>query len=76
MLILTIVGEEQFYDLQMNFLYPAVHSTYVKLQESVFEYLRSNQLYLSRYGHCDNLGYSAIYRIALNFCSILVYVTV
>ena len=76
MLILTIVGEEQFYDLQRDFLYPIVHSTYARLHESVVEYLRGNQLYLSRYGHCDNLGYSAIYRIALIFCSILVYVTV
>ena len=76
MLILTIVGEEQFYDLQRDFLYPVIHSTYARLQENVVEYLRSKQLYLSRYGHCDSLGYSAIYRIALNFCSILVYVTV
>ena len=53
MLILTIVGEEQFYDLQRDFLYPVVHSTYVRLQENVFEYLRGNQLYLSRYGHFE-----------------------
>ena len=30
MLILTIVGEEQFYDLQRNFLYPVIHSTYAR----------------------------------------------
>ena len=29
-LILTIVGEEQFYDLQRNFLYPVIHSTYAR----------------------------------------------
>ena len=46
------------------------------MQESVVEYLRGKQLYLSRYDHCGSLGYSAIYRIALNFYSILIYVTV
>ena len=29
-LILTIVGEEKFYDLQRNFLYPVIHSTYAR----------------------------------------------
>ena len=29
-LILTLVGEEQFYDLQRNFLYPVIHSTYAR----------------------------------------------
>ena len=73
MLILSIVGEEQFYDLQRDFLYPVVHSTYVRQQESVVEYLRDNQLYLSRYGHCDSLRYSAIYRIAQIFVVYYIY---
>ena len=46
------------------------------MQESVVEYLRGKQLYLSRYDHCGSLGYSAIYRIALNFYRVLIYVTV
>ena len=36
-LIWTIVGEEQFYDLQRNFLYPVIHSTYARECSWVFE---------------------------------------
>ena len=36
-LILTIVVEEHFYDLQRNFLYPVIHSTYARECSWVFE---------------------------------------
>ena len=42
-------------------MYPVVHTTYVRQQEAVVEYLRSNQLHLSSDGHCDSPGYSARY---------------
>ena len=34
-------GERQFYDLQRDYVY---HTTYVREQEAVVEYLRGNQL--------------------------------
>ena len=42
-------------------MYPIVHTTYVRQQEAVVEYLRGNQLYLSGDGHCDSPGCSAKY---------------
>ena len=41
--------------------YPVVHTTYVRQQEAVVEYLRGNQLYLSGDGRCDGSGCSAKY---------------
>ena len=42
-------------------MYPVVHTTYVRQQEAVVEYLRSNQLHLSGDDHCDSPGYSTKY---------------
>ena len=42
-------------------MYPVVHTTYIRQQEVVIEYLRDNQLHLSGDGHCDSPGYSAKY---------------
>ena len=42
-------------------MYPVVHTTYVRQQEAVVEYLRGNQLHLSGDGRCDSPGYSAKY---------------
>ena len=42
-------------------MYPVVHTTYVRQQEAVVEYLRDNQLHLSGDGCCDSPRYSAIY---------------
>ena len=48
-----------FCRLQKEYLYPVVHTNYVRQQEVVTEYLRSNQLHLSGDDHCP--GYSAKY---------------
>ena len=50
-----------FYRLQKEYLYPVVHTNYVRQQEAVIEYLRGNQLHLSGDGRCDSPGYSAKY---------------
>ena len=44
-------------------MYPVVHTTYVRQQEAVVEYLRGNQLHLSGDDHFDSPGYSAKYAI-------------
>ena len=49
------------YRLQKEYLYPVVHTNYVRQQEAVIEYLRDNQLHLSADGCYDNPGYSAKY---------------
>ena len=41
-----------------DYVYPVVHTTYIRQQE---EYLRYNRLHLSGDGRCDNPGYSAKY---------------
>ena len=50
-----------FYRLQKEYLYPVVHTNYIRQQEAVIEYLRGNQLHLSGDGRCDSPGYSAKY---------------
>ena len=40
-------------------MYPVVHTTYIRQQEAVVEYLRDNRLHLSGDGRCDSPGYSA-----------------
>lgn len=56
---LAMFSEKEFYDLQRDYMYPVVHTTYVRQQEVVIEYLRDNQLHLSDDGCCDSLGYSS-----------------
>ena len=58
---LAMFSERRFYDLQKDYVYPVVHTTYVRQQEAVIEYLRDNQLHLSGDGRCDSPGYSAKY---------------
>ena len=50
---LAMFSERRFYDLQKDYVYPVVHTTYIR-QEAVIEYLR---LRLSG----DSPGYSAKY---------------
>ena len=61
LLNLAMLSERRFYDLQRDCVYPVVHTTYVRQQEAVVEYLWGNQLHLSGDGHCDSPGYSAKY---------------
>ena len=61
LLNLAMLSERRFYDLQRDYVYPVVHTTYVRQQEAVVEYLRGNQLHLSGDGRCDSPGYSAKY---------------
>jgi len=49
-------SESCFYDFQRKYMYPVVHTTYVKQQEAIVEYLRESQLHLSGDGHCDSPG--------------------
>ena len=58
---LAMLSERRFYDLQTEYVYPVVHTTYVRQQEAVVEYLRGNQLHLSGDGRCDGPWYSAKY---------------
>ena len=58
---LVVFSERYFYRLQKEYLYPVVHTNYVRQQEAVIEYLRGNQLHLSKDGGCDSPGYSAKY---------------
>ena len=58
---LAVFSERYFYRPQKEYLYPVVHTNYVRQQEAVIEYLRGNQLHLSGDGHCDSPGYSAKY---------------
>ena len=58
---LAVFCERYFYRLQKEYLYPVVHTNYVRQQEAVIEYLRGYQLHLSGDGHCDSAGYSAKY---------------
>ena len=51
---LAVFGECYFYKLQKEYLYPVVHTNYVRQQEAMIEYLRGNQLHLSGYGHYDS----------------------
>ena len=55
----AVFSERQFYDLQRDYVYPVVYTTYVRQQEAVVEYLRGNQLHLSGSGRCESPGYSA-----------------
>ena len=57
----AVFSKRYFYRLQKQYLYPIVHTNYVRQQEAVIEYLRGNQLHLSGDGHCDSPGYSAKY---------------
>ena len=61
LLNLAMLSERQFYDLQRDYVYPVVQSTYVRQQEAVVEYFRDNQLHLSGDSHCDSPGYSTKY---------------
>ena len=56
-----MLSESRFYDLQRDYVYSVVHTTYVRQQEVVVEYLRGTQLHLSGDGRCDSPGYSAKY---------------
>ena len=47
--------------LQKDYVYPGLHTTYIKQQEAVVEYLRDNWLHLSGDGHCDGPEYSPKY---------------
>jgi len=58
---LVMFGERHYYDLQREYVYPVVHTTYVRQKEAVVEYLRGSQLHLSGDGHCNNPGYNAKY---------------
>ena len=58
---LAVFSERYFYRLQKEYLYPVVHTNYVRQQEAVIEYLRGNQLHLSGDGRFDSPGYSAKY---------------
>ena len=58
---LVILNERRFYYLQKDCVYPVVHTTYIRQQEAVVEYLRDNWLHLSGDGRCDSPGYSAKY---------------
>ena len=61
MLNLAMFSERRFYDLQKDYMYPVVHTTYVRQQEVFTEYSRDNQLHLSGDSRCDSPGYSAKY---------------
>jgi len=50
-----------YYDLQREYVYAVVHTTYVRQREAVVEYLRGSQPHLSGDGCCDSPGYSAKY---------------
>ena len=56
-----VFSERQFYDLQKDYVYPIVHTTYVRQQDAIIAYLRNNQLHLSSDGRLDSPGYSAKY---------------
>ena len=58
---LVMFGERHYYDIQSEYVYPVVHTTYVRQREAVVEYLRGSQLHLSGDGRCDSPGYSAKY---------------
>ena len=60
-LICSVFSERYFYRLQKEYLYPVVHTNYIRQQEAVVEHLRGNQLHLSGDGRCDSPGYSAKY---------------
>ena len=47
LLNLAMLSERRFYDLQRDYVYPVVYTTYVRQQEAVVEYLWGNQLHLS-----------------------------
>ena len=47
--------------LQKEYLYPVIHTNYVRPQQTVIEYLRGNQLHLSADGRSDSPGYSVKY---------------
>ena len=61
LLNLAMHSERRFYDLQRDYVYHVVHTTYVRQQEAVVEYLRGNQLHLSVVGCCYSPGYNAKY---------------
>ena len=46
LLNLAMLSEMRFYDLQREYVYPVIHTTYVRQQEAIVEYLRGNQLRL------------------------------
>ena len=58
---LAMFSDRWFYDLQKDYVSPVVHTTYVRQQEAIIEYLRDNQLHLSNDGCYDSPGYSAKY---------------
>ena len=58
---LAVFSERYFYRLQKEYLYPVVHTNYIRQQEAVMKYLRGNQLHLYGDGHCGSPGYSAKY---------------
>ena len=59
----VMLSERRFYDLQRDYVYPIVHTTYIRQQEAIVEYLRKNRLHQSGDGHSDSSGYSAKYAI-------------
>ena len=61
LLNLVMLSKRRFYDLQKEYVYSVVHTTYVRQQEAVVEYLKGNQLHLSGDGRCHSPRYSAKY---------------
>ena len=58
---LVMFGERRYYDLQREYVYPVVHTTYVRQREAIVEYLSGSQLHLSVDGRCDSLSHSTKY---------------
>ena len=42
---LVMLSEIRFYDLQKDYVYPVVHTTYIRQQEAVVEYLRATPVW-------------------------------
>ena len=61
LLNLAMFSESSFYRLQKEYLFPGMHTNYLKQQDAVPEFLRGNNLQLSGDGQCDSPGYSAKY---------------
>ena len=53
--------ERYFYRLQNEYIFPVIHTAYVKHQEAIFAFLKGTPLQLSGDGRCNSPGYSAKY---------------
>lgn len=58
---MPFLSESTFHRLQKEYLYPVIHTTYIRQHETVIEFLKGTPLQLSGDGRCDSPGYSAKY---------------